>query len=154
MNAEVPIDYPASDPVQDRSAQAPVIAGLQAQVNAGQISREAAIANVVLTMGFTQDQAQALFPDVPPKVIAPEAQAPDKKSTKAIRRKSPAVMAQALTKFFRHQKAAVLGSLKAMDEVQTKAIDDSWFDLQHWTEDMAQAMRPTVQIYYDHSAKQ
>lgn len=157
MNAEVPIEY--TEPTVDRSAQAPIIASLQAQVNAGQISREAAIANVVLTMGFTQDQAQALFPDVPPKVIAPEQPAPDPVpakalATKAIKRKSPAVMAQALTSFFRHQKAAILGTLKTMDEVQTKAVDEGWFDLTHWTEQMAEAMRPVVQIYYDHSAKQ
>ena len=57
----------------DRSAQAPILANLQAQVNAGAISRQAAIANVVLTMGFSQSEGEALFPEVPPKVLTPAA---------------------------------------------------------------------------------
>ena len=59
--ADEPLIPPGS---KDKSDFTPVIASLQAQVNSGAIDREAAIANVVLTMGFEQKEAEALFPKV------------------------------------------------------------------------------------------
>lgn len=59
--ANEPLIPPGS---KDKSDFTPVIASLQAQVSSGAIEREAAIANVVLTMGFEQKEAEALFPKV------------------------------------------------------------------------------------------
>src|SRR5207253_1104524 len=55
--------------------------------------------------------------------------------------------------FFRKQKAAIADKIKSLDEIQTKAIGDDWFDLEHWTKEMAEAMRPIVALYADDAAK-
>jgi HK97 family phage portal protein len=142
---------PTEDKI-DRSAQAPILAALQAQVNAGQISRQAAIANVVLTMGFAQAEAEALFPEKPPKVIAPEPAPAKAMKTKALKRKSPERLAKAIASFFRHQKASVLEHVKALPDLETKAHDE-FFNLEHWSKAMAEALRPVVQLYADDSAR-
>jgi uncharacterized protein len=58
---------PPPAPVVDRTAQAAAIASLQQQVYSGQIPRQAAIANAQLLFGFSAQEAEALFPDIPPK---------------------------------------------------------------------------------------
>jgi HK97 family phage portal protein len=65
---EVPI---TPEPV-DRSAQAPALAQLQQAVYAGQLPREAAIANVQFTFGFGPEEAAALFPDIAPQPYTTE----------------------------------------------------------------------------------
>ncbi len=143
----------------DRSAQAPILAALQAQVNAGEISRAAAIANVVLTLDFSKAEAEALFPDVPPVKLTPEEPQvqPEptkaKRRNKAIRRKSPERLAEALIGFFRRQKAQLVEHIKNLPNVETKAVPDDLFDPEHWTREMFEALRPVVQLYANDSAK-
>jgi HK97 family phage portal protein len=60
--ANVPIIPPGA--IADKSNLTPTIASLQTQVAAGTIDRDAAMANVQLTMNFDKGQAEALFPKV------------------------------------------------------------------------------------------
>ncbi len=55
----------------------------------------------------------------------------------------------ALQQFFRKQADALL------EKSFTKALPaDDWFDIDKWTAEMFDVMRPIVALYYDHSAKQ
>jgi predicted double-glycine peptidase/phage portal protein BeeE len=70
-------------PVVDRTAQAAAIASLQQQVYGGQIPRAAAIANAQLLFGFSPQEAEALFPDIPPKPEPAPGPTPEKTDTVA-----------------------------------------------------------------------
>lgn len=181
--AEQELAPPPPPEEKDRSGQAPALAALQEAVYAGQLPREAAIANVQLTFGFSPESAAACFPPVQPVKLTPDEGPPQKacpsckgsgdsngnherdwqlcpdckgsgERTKAIKRKSPLPMAEALQKFFRRQKDTVLSKVKALDEAQTKAIPTDWLDIAHWDKVFADEMLPAVQMYWDYSAKQ
>jgi len=74
---------------------------------------------------------------------------------KAVRKKNPRPLVDALRGFFARQKEAVLGRVKALDEATFKAGPvPGWLDLEHWNRVFAEEMLPTVLLYYEDSAKQ
>jgi len=52
------------------------LAGLQTSYYAGEIPREAAVANARIVFGFSPAEAEALFPDTPPVKLVPDEQPP------------------------------------------------------------------------------
>lgn len=86
--------------------------------------------------------------------VQPEDKSVKEVTSKAVKRVNPLPMAEALQRFFRHQRKALLSKVKLLDEAQTKALPmQGWFDLEDWTKEMAAVMRPIVALYYDDSAK-
>lgn len=71
------------------------------------------------------------------------------------RLKNPLPLAEALQKFFRKQGQAVLQKLKEAPALDTKALPlPGWFDIDQWSREMAEEMRPTVALYYDFGARE
>lgn len=158
-----PLPVPEEQPAPDRSGQAPSLAALQQSVYGGTLPREAAIANVMLTYGFSKQEAEALFPEIAPVKLSPEQEQPvDQEQphkavsrTKAIKQKSPQLLAKALQRVFRLQEQAAMQKLtKALGEYETKAVGDDWLDVEQWTRAMYRELKPTVALYYDFAAQQ
>jgi HK97 family phage portal protein len=82
LPTEEPLPAPDQEPDQgqdqDRVAESGTVAELQKSYFAGEISQEAAIAHATIVLGFTPEQAGALFPAKPEKPAqqAPEAPPP------------------------------------------------------------------------------
>ncbi|WP_020469303.1 phage portal protein [Zavarzinella formosa] len=153
---------PAADSLRATVGGSQQVMAMQAAYYSGQLPREAAVANARIIFGFTEAEAEALFPEIKPQVLAPaaatqETQVPEKPAAKAIlppmRDKAPDPLVQAINEFFAHQRATVLGQKSFTDDIETKAFPDGgFFDIDKWTDEMFQRMLPVVEMFYDHSA--
>ena len=74
-----------------------------------------------------------------------------KPTQKMLTQKSPVTLVKELKKFFKKQEAVIVGRAKSFD---TKAAPKEFFDVKEWTDAMAKEMRPVMQLYFDHAAKQ
>lgn len=172
---------PAPEPEEpkiDRAAQATAIQTLQQAVYGGQLPREAALAQLTILYGFTPEQAGNLLPDIAPKPpeqpqAAPQADDPPQAAPKPaddqeqpqeqpeakkavvkqkmMRPLAPGPFIKAIQKVFAQMSFAVTSKMKTVTKA-TSVLD--WFDVEAWTDTMTDEMRPVVQAYYDHGARE
>lgn len=144
------------------------IAALQEAVYSGRMPRLAAIANCVTVFGFSQSEAESLFPDVagyeppqegghPPELEpapAPRALSLDRKNAEAeAGNASPRLLALALQDVFRRQEAEILAKFGAGKSLKAMPSGE-WFDLSSWDSELSAALQPILQAYYDFGSKQ
>jgi len=112
---------------------------------------------ILINEGYSQEQAEAIaFHMCGEKGKAQEpCKCAEKAVTKAIQKKSPKALVDALQGFFARQKEAVLGHVKGLDEASFKAgpLVHGWLDLEHWDHVFTTEMMPTVLLYYEDAGR-